>query len=70
MFLLCQGKVAMAIQLQDIKKAKNFLSVDAIVGIRTHDQRTVSRVFDHCGQCYKTFYGRNYVAIGVTQSKS
>ncbi len=23
-----------------------------------------------CGQCYKTFYGCNYVAIGVTQSKS
>jgi hypothetical protein len=22
-----------------------------------------------CGQCYKTVYGRNYVAIGVTQSK-
>ncbi len=21
-------------------------------------------------RCYKTFYGRNYVAIGVTQSKS
>jgi hypothetical protein len=21
------------------------------------------------GQCYKTFYGRNYVVIGVTQSK-
>jgi hypothetical protein len=21
------------------------------------------------GRCYKTFYGRNYVAIGVTQSK-
>jgi hypothetical protein len=25
---------------------------------------------DSYGQCYKTFYGRNYVAIGVTQSKS
>jgi hypothetical protein len=24
----------------------------------------------YCGQCYKTFYGRNYVAIGVTQLKS
>jgi hypothetical protein len=23
-----------------------------------------------CGQCYKSFYGRNYVTICVTQSKS
>jgi hypothetical protein len=23
-----------------------------------------------CGQCYKTFYGRNYIAISVTLSKS
>ncbi len=23
-----------------------------------------------CGQCYKTFYSRNYVAIGITQWKS
>jgi hypothetical protein len=23
-----------------------------------------------CGQCYKTVYGRNYIAISVTQSKS
>jgi hypothetical protein len=23
-----------------------------------------------CGKFYKTFYGRNYVAIGVTQTKS
>ncbi len=23
-----------------------------------------------CGQCHKTFYGRNDVAIGITQSKS
>jgi len=21
------------------------------------------------GQCYKTFYGRNYITIGTTQSK-
>ncbi len=25
---------------------------------------------DTWGRCYKTFYGRNYVAIGVTQSKT
>jgi hypothetical protein len=29
----------------------------------------VSTQTDH-SQCYKTFYGRNYVAIGVTHSKS
>jgi hypothetical protein len=25
---------------------------------------------DSSGQCYITFYGRNYVAVGITQSKS
>jgi hypothetical protein len=26
--------------------------------------------YETWGKCYKTFYGRNYVAIGVTQSKA
>jgi hypothetical protein len=26
--------------------------------------------YETSGQCHKTFYGHNYVAIGVTQSKS
>ena len=36
----------------------------------------LEKVLDNAGvavlwsQCYKTFYGRNYVAVGVTQSKS
>ncbi len=28
------------------------------------------RKFYNIGQCYKTFYGGNYVAMSVTQSKS